>query len=183
MRKIIMILLVIAMFLPLVAEKIGGVILPDELTLGEEDLILNGGGVRKKVIIKVYTGGLYLPAKANNATSILNAETAISVRMHFIYKKVDQAKLIDAWNEGFVNGGFQNQFAVEIGKFNKMFNAPALSGDIYDIAYLPAKGVQVIKNGIEVGTIESPGFRKAVFSIWLGENSALPKLRNAMLGK
>jgi hypothetical protein len=178
-----MILLVIAMFLPLAAEKIGGVILPDKLTLGEENLILNGGGVRKKIIIKVYSCGLYLPAINSNVTNILEAKTAISVRMHFIYKEVDQAKLIEAWNEGFVNGGFQNQFAVEIAKFNKMFNAPAKKGDVYDIAYLPAKGLQVIKNGIEVGTIKSPGFRKAVFSIWLGDNSALPKLKKAMLGK
>ncbi|MCF7920180.1 MAG: chalcone isomerase family protein [Candidatus Cloacimonetes bacterium] len=182
MKKMIMMVLLIALILPLAALKVGGVDLPDKLTLGEENLVLNGAGVRTKVIIKVYAGGLYLPAKSDNAANILSEESAISVRMHFIYKEVDEAKLIEAWNEGFVNGGFEAKFAVEIARFNKLFKAPAKKGDIYDIAYLPGTGVQVIKNNVVIGTIENPAFRKAVFSIWLGEKTALPGLKKDMLG-
>ncbi|MBW2201523.1 MAG: chalcone isomerase family protein, partial [Deltaproteobacteria bacterium] len=42
------------------AMEIGGVHLPDTLMAGKSPLLLNGAGLRKKVFIKVYAGGLYL---------------------------------------------------------------------------------------------------------------------------
>ena len=43
------------------ALKIGGKSLPDTMTLGDTELVLNGAGLRKKLVIKVYAGALYLP--------------------------------------------------------------------------------------------------------------------------
>jgi len=75
------------------------------------------------------------------------------------------------------------QFAIETSRFNAMFNQPAVKGDVYDIVYLPETGVQVIRNNVVLGTIDNPGFRKAVFSIWLGDDTALPKLKEDLLNK
>lgn len=182
MRRLVVVILVFLMLLPLLAKKVGGVNLPDQISIENEDLVLNGAGLRKKVIIKVYACGLYLPAQDNSSYNILNAQTAINIRMHFIYNEVDQEKLITAWNEGFDNAGYTSKFSEEITAFNMIFNEPAKKDDIYDIAYIPGIGVQVTKNDVVLGRIEDPAFRKAVFSIWLGDNSALPKLKSALLG-
>lgn len=177
------VLLVVIMALPIFAVKIGGIVLPDNLDIGKHGLILNGAGLRKKLIIKVYACGLYLPQKTNSSAEILAADEAIAIRMHFIYNEVDQDKLIEAWNEGFAKTGALQEFAIETSRFNALFNEPAKKGDIYDIVYLPEVGVQVIKNKVVIGTIENSDFRRAVFSIWLSEETDLPKLRENLLNK
>ena len=183
MKKILIVLLVVIMALPIFAVKIGGVVLPDKLDIGNHGLILNGAGLRKKVIIKVYACGLYLPQKSNSSEEILASDEAVAIRMDFIYKKVDQKKLITAWNEGFAKTGALQEFAIETSRFNALFNEPAKKGDVYDIVYLPEIGVQVIKNKVVLGTIENSDFRRAVFSIWLGDDTALPKLKENLLNK
>jgi hypothetical protein len=182
MRKLFFIFLVVSVLAPLSALKTGGVNLPDRVKFGEEELVINGGGLRKKLIIKVYACGLYLPQKQTDSETILSDTTAIAVRMHFIYKEVDQSALIEAWNAGFAKTGALQQFAIEAAQFNALFNEPAKKGDIYDIVYLPKTGLQVIKNGSLLGTIESTGFRRAVYSIWLHPETDLPKLRQELLG-
>ncbi|MCF7911328.1 MAG: chalcone isomerase family protein [Candidatus Cloacimonetes bacterium] len=182
MKRIILLALFALLISALAAVEIGGAFLPEKLQFGENALTLNGAGMRKKVVIKVYACGLYLPQQSSSSTAILAAEGAIAIRMNFIYKKVDQEKLIDAWNEGFAKTGALQKFAIETSRFNALFSQPAVKGDIYDIVYLPGTGVQVIRNEVVLGTIENPDFRKAVFSIWLDEDTDLPKLRESLLG-
>ena len=47
------------------AAEVGGVRLDDKATVGGQELVLNGAGVRTRAIFKVYVGSLYLPAKAD----------------------------------------------------------------------------------------------------------------------
>ncbi len=183
MKKLVLLVLAMIILVPLTALTIGGVDLPDKLAAGEDGLLLNGAGLRKKAIFRVYACGLYLPGKSASSEKILNDTTAIAIRMHFILSKVDEGKLIKAWNEGFAKTGALQEFAIETSKFNALFSEPAVKGDIYDIVYIPKTGVQVIKNNIVVGTINNPNFRKSVFSIWLAENTDLTKLREKLLGK
>jgi len=42
------------------AGELAGATLPDTLKAGEKTLKLNGLGLRKKAVFKVYVGGLYL---------------------------------------------------------------------------------------------------------------------------
>ncbi len=43
------------------AREVGGVRFEDQLTLADQALVLNGVGMRVKMIIKVYAVGLYVP--------------------------------------------------------------------------------------------------------------------------
>ena len=43
--------------------EIGGVTLPDTIKVGDETLVLNGGGIREKFWLDMYVGGLYCPKK------------------------------------------------------------------------------------------------------------------------
>ena len=161
--------------------KIGGKVLPDKIQAGDNELTINGAGLRKKLIIKVYACALYLPEKENDAKTIIEANEPIAVKMHFIYKAVDPAKLIEAWNTGFSKSDISN-LQEEIKTFNSYFTKDAVKNDVYDIIYVPEVGTSVYMNNELKGTIPGLEFKKAVFSIWLGEQTELPKLKKAMLG-
>ncbi len=184
-RFITLALVVLFSLTPAAAKKIGGVTLPDNLTVGEANLVLNGAGLRKKMWIKVYAGGLYLTATSTNQNQIINADQPMAVRMHFIYDGVSPKKLIDAWNEGFeiVTNDNIGPLKAQIDQFNAMFTKEANTGDTYDIVYIPGTGTTVIMNGTEVGTVEGLPFKQALFAIWLGDEPADEGLKEGMLGE
>ena len=67
--------------------------------------------------------------------------------------------------------------------FNAYFSQKAEKNDIYDIIYIPEQGVSVYIKGELKGTIKGLDFKKAVFSIWLGEKPADSNLKKKMLGE
>ena len=69
---------------PALARDLAGVSLPDTLSAGDKTLKLNGLGLRKKAIFKVYVGGLYLEAPSKDAAAIVAADAPKAVRMHFL---------------------------------------------------------------------------------------------------
>src|SRR5262249_60989392 len=48
------------------AAELAGATLPDTLKAGEKTLKLNGLGLRKKAVFKVYVGGLYLESPSKD---------------------------------------------------------------------------------------------------------------------
>ncbi len=168
------------------AVETGGVNMPDSMTLKNgQKLILNGAGLRTKFFMKIYAGALYTKQKMNDAKKIIDADEPMAIRMHFIYDGVSAEKLINAWNEGFENatGGNIKPIKDKVDKFNSFFKEEAKKGDIYDIVYIPEQGLTVTIKGKLMGTIEGPEFKRAVFSIWLGDEPADSSLKDGMLGK
>ena len=47
--------------LNLQAADLAGVTMPDSVQVGNTTLVLNGLGLRTKIVVKVYVAGLYLP--------------------------------------------------------------------------------------------------------------------------
>ena len=168
-----------------VAKEIGGAKLPDSLMAGESKLLLNGAGLRKKLFIKVYAGGLYLTQYAKDPQKVIEADEPMAVRMHFIYDGVSGKKLVNGWNDGFdkATGGNVSSIKKEIDLFNSFFTDEAKKDDIYDIIYIPGDGVQVFMKGKLRGTVEGLDFKKALFAIWLGEKPADSGLKKGMCGK
>ena len=184
-KIIVVILLVLTMTAPAPAKEIGGVNLSDTLPAGKEQLVLNGAGLRTKMFIKVYAGGLYLRKKDSDAQKIINADEPMAIRLHFVYDGVSHEKLIEAWNEGFVNatGGNLAPLKESIDRFNSFFTEEARKGNIYDIIYSPGEGVSVIIKGKLLGIIQGLDFKKSVFAIWLGDKPADNSLKQGMLGR
>ena len=177
-------LLLFTSVIPARALEIGGVSLPEKIPAADSALLLNGAGIRKKTFlrIKVYAGGLYLLPKSSSPVAIINADAPMAVKMVFIYDGVSPKKLIDAWNEGFSAAGCTKSLSAEIQKFNLFFTEEAKRGDVYDLVYLPGVGVTVSRNGMAKGTVAGLDFKKALFSIWLGEKPADSGLKKSMLG-
>ena len=184
-RLLVIVLAVFVMSTMAVAKQVGKVELPDSMMAGTDELLLNGAGFRKKVFIKVYAAGLYLKEKQTDPQKIMDADTPMAIRMHFVHSKVSSKKLVDAWNEGFVNGTGGNiaPIKTEIDTFNAFFSQEAKKNDIYDIIYIPEQGVSVYIKGELKGSIKGLDFKKAAFSIWLGKKPADSKLKRKMLGE
>jgi hypothetical protein len=185
-KRLLVAVLTILMFASVsVAKEIGGVNLPDFLKAGENKLLLNGAGLRKKLFIKVYAGGLYLTKSTKDPQKIIQADEPMAVRMHFIYDGVSGEKLVNGWNEGFdkATGGNISDIKKEIDLFNSFFTDEAKKNDVYDIIYMPDQGVQVFMKGRLKGTVKGLAFKKALFAIWLGDKPADSGLKKGMLGE
>ena len=186
MKKLLIITLTLVLMVPVAyAKEIGGASLPESLTAGEDQLLLNGAGLRKKLFIKVYAGGLYLKQKKTDPQEIIDADDPMAIRMHFIYDGVSSKKLVDGWNEGFNDATNGNTAPIKAGidQFNGFFSEEAKKNDIYDIIYIPDQGVSVYMKDKLKGTVKGLSFKKALFSIWLGQKPADAKLKKGMLGR
>lgn len=166
--------------------KVGEVTVPNKITFGSENLILNGSGIRKKaVVLKLYSGALYLKAKATNALTILNADETMAIRLVITSGFVSSEAMSEAVEEGFEASMNDNTkpLASEIKKFTGFFSDAIVEGDTFDITYQKDKGVVAYKNDKELGTITGMAFKKALFGIWLGADPVDGKLKSGMLGK
>jgi len=185
MRKIFVLMLSLSLFIPQAfALKIGGIEMPDTLTVDSTSLVLNGAGLRKKFFVKVYAGGLYLKKKCSDPQKIIAADEPMAIRMHWTYDGVASKKIVAGWNHGFQTGtgGKIQAIQKEIAKFNSYFSQEAIKNDIYEVIYQPGKGIDVQINGKSKGFIPGLEFKKAVFGIWLGNNDELKSMKKGMLG-
>lgn len=165
--------------------KAGGVTLPNTVSFEGQKLILNGVGVREKFWMDMYAGALYLNSKSSDAKKIMAANEPMAIKIHIVSKLISSDKMIDAVNEGFESSTNGNvaPIAAEAEKFKSFFKDEISQNDIFDIVYLPSRGVVVYKNGTEKGVIKGQNFKKALFGIWLSDNPADKKLKAGMIGK
>lgn len=185
-KKILFGSLVSLMFCSGVSGKeIGAVLLPDTFQAGEDTLFLNGAGLRKRLFVKVYVGALYLRAATQDPRKIIEADEPMVVRIHIIYDGISSKDFIDALNQGFQNatGGDITPIREKIDQFTRLFRGDPKKNDLYDIVYLPGKGINVLLNSKPSGVVDGLTFKKAVFSIWLGEKPVDVGLKKGMLGK
>jgi len=189
MKKGIATLIVVGVLsLGLKAGELEGVPMPDQVTVGEHVLKLNGMGLRLKKVafikVKVYVAGLYLETPSKDPAKILNADETRRIVMHFLYKEVDRKKLVDAWIEGFESNSPKKADALKpkLERFNKFW--PTMKkGEDAVLTYVPGEGTHVSINGEEVGIIEGKDFADALFAVWLGAKPPNADLKKGLLGR
>jgi len=178
----VMVMLAISMLgTATLAAELAGATLPDTLSAGGKTLKLNGLGLRKKAMFKIYVGGLYLESPSKDAGGILASDQARAIRMHFL-RDLTKAQLVEAFQEGFEANAKDK--AGQKAAFDKML---ALVPDVKEggtltFTYVPGKGTMLQAGDKELGTFEGKGFADAVFSIWLGPKPPSEDLKKGMLG-
>jgi len=163
------------------ARELEGVTLPDTLTAGEKTLKLNGAGLRKKAMFKVYVGGLYLESPSKDAGTILTVDEAKAIRMHFL-RDLTRAQLVDAFQQDF-EANVKDK-ATQRAAFDRMLTlVPNVKeGSTLTFTYLPGKGTTLSAGNTELGVFEGKGFADAVFALWLGPKPPTEDLKKGMLG-
>ena len=165
---------------------IEGVNLPTKLSLNKTELILNGAGVRSFLFIKIYVGGLYLPAKTHDPKEIINADEPSVIRFHAISRAFTSERMAKTVREQFEksNPGKTAEFKTRLDILCDMLAKETIQiGDECDISYTPNEGIRVSKNGKDLNILLSGlDFKKALWSDWLSDIPADESLKKAMLG-
>lgn len=150
------------------AATVAGVKIADTASVNNQNLVLNGAGLRKKLMFKVYTGALYLPSKQSNAASIIAADAPRRMVMHFLMD-VDKAKIADAWTEG-LGDNTPNASAEVKTAFRTLASwmADMKEGQQIVMTYAPGTGTTVEVAGKNKGTLGGKAVADAILNTWIG---------------
>lgn len=178
--------LVLSLFvsLPTQALTIKDVDVKETMQLDNQELVLNGAGVRTKMFVDGYIAALYLTEKSQNAEAIIAAEKPMAVRLIITSNLISPKRMSDSTRDGFISstGGNIAPIAKEVEELISAFKDSVEKGDVFDLVYQPETGVTVYRNGEKKTSVQGLEFKKAMFGIWISKGTIQKDLRTKMLG-
>jgi len=183
MKPIAAALLALALAAPASAREVAGVKLDDTVSVAGQSLALNGAGIRKKFVVKVYVGALYLASPASDPEAIVAADAPKRVRMVFL-RDVGRDSILGAFRDGFeANSGAQAaQARADLDGVAGAIPDMREGGELV-VTYVPGEGSTISATGGASATVPGKAFADALFRNWLGHKPADDGLKKAMLGK
>ena len=187
MRRFPVVMMMVAALLAvpaLHAATLAGVTMPDEVTVAGKTLKLNGMGLRKKFVIKVYVAGLYLAQPSHDAAQIVAPDEIKRIDMHFLTNKATKKKMDEAWREGFEKNSPQDYAALKerVEQFADFF-PDMKDGDVIELTIIPGEGTTAALNGEVKGKIDGADFAAALMRVWLGPEPPSEGLKEGLLGR
>lgn len=166
------------------AAEVGGVKLDDKMSVGGQELVLNGAGIRTKFMFKVYVGSLYVPAKATTAAAVY-AKGPRRVQLNML-RDVTADQMIDALTEGVNQSNSAAEAAAvkaQTGELTTIMKSigPLKEGNVLTFDFVDG-ATKVSLNGAAKGSIAGDAFNKALTNAWIGDNPVQADLKKAMLG-
>ena len=185
-RNVIAALLLMTSGLPLAAE-VSGVKIDDNATVDGQQLVLNGAGMRSRLVFKVYIGALYLPQKTSSAADVVGRNQPRRM-MLLVQRDVSADMLLESMRAGLAENNSQSVLDAvrpQFDQFAAIFKSvgEAKAGQVINIDYTPALGTRIFLDGMPKGTIAGEPFNKALYNIWLGERPVQASLKKALLGQ
>lgn len=187
-RRLAAVALALGLSVPAWALDVAGVDYAPRVELGGQPLLLNGAGVRYKFVVKVYTAGLYLGAKAHTPQAVLDAPGPKRIQVAML-RDIDANELGKLLTRGMQDNSTRAEFAKSIAGTLEMADIfsrrkKLLAGDQFSVDWVPGKGTLIVVNGEQQGApIAEPEFFRALARIWLGPNPPDAQLKDALLGK
>jgi Chalcone isomerase-like len=168
------------------ALELKGVKVDETAQVDGSALVLNGAGLRQKMVFKVYVAGLYLAQKTNEASAVINDSGNKRVSMYFL-RELDAETLLKGMNEGFTDNNSATDMATiepQMQSFRQMMTSAkeVKKGDVIVLDFTPA-GTQVNINGKSLGLVKGEAFNKALLRVWLGNKPVDAALKKGMLGQ
>jgi hypothetical protein len=166
------------------AATVAGVNLEDKVTVNNQTLVLNGAGLRKKFVVKVYVGGLYLPSKQSNAATVIATDQTRRMVMHFLYS-VSKSQMADAWSEGLEDNTPKASPEVKTAfKTLESWMEDVPKGNRIVLTYVPGIGTTVEVNGKTKGVLPGKAVSDAILNTWIGPDPAPgADFKKAVLGQ
>jgi len=165
------------------AASLAGVTLPDSQQVAGKNLVLNGLGLRSKMMVKVYVAGLYLEQKSSDPNAIMKSDAPKKIIMHFVYHP-SKGQMADAFNDGFADNSPDavKTMKADIDKLNGALE-DLKAGDEMVFTYVPGTGTTLAINGKDKVTIAGQPFAQALLSVWLGPKPPTADVKKGMLGQ
>ncbi len=169
------------------AQLVAGVKFDDRCEVAGQTLVLNGAGIRTKLIIKVYAVGLYLPAPDRNAGSVLARPGPKSIHITML-RDVRGHDLSEALIKGMVANLSPKELQTLQSRLDDLHTAlmsagDAKKGDEIQLDYLPDSGAHIVLGGKPLGKdIPGEDFYQGLLKIWIGEKVSDKGLKADLLG-
>lgn len=187
--KHLLVAVVAALFFNLAAAvEVAGVKFDDKTRVGSGELVVNGAGLRKKAVFKVYAMALYLPEKSGDAAAVLAAKGGKRISISLL-RDLSAQQFVEALQEGVANNHSEAEMASLKDRL-KQFSDTLLAagepktGTSVFIDWLPESGTRLTVNGQVKGKdLAGDDFYKALLKIWLGNKPVQDDLKQALLGK
>jgi hypothetical protein len=173
--------------LPSFAAEIAGVKFADQVRADGAQLVLNGAGLRRKFIFKVYAMALYLPSKAGSAAAAIDAVGPKRIAIGML-RDVDAKTFSDALREGIEDNHSEAQVKAIEARLKQLEAVMQKVGTAKDgmriwLDWVPGAGTQVSIDGAPAGAaIAGEDFYRALLRIWLGPHAVQDDLKRALLG-
>ena len=186
MKTIIAAICLLAIAFASIAAEVSGIKVDDKATVGGQELVLNGAGMRTRLFLKVYVGALYVPQKTSNIQGVIGRNQPRRMAMT-LQRDVSADQLLEAVRAGLADNNSQadlDAIRTQVDEFVTIFKSvgEAKAGQMIVIDYIPADGTRISLDGSLKGTIGGEAFSKALFSTWLGEKPVQESLKKALLG-
>ena len=173
---------------PAQALELAGAQFPDQITVANKPLQLNGAGVRYKAMFRVYAAGLYAPSKSTVVAEV--SDTATPKRLHIVMlREIDSTELGNMFARGMEENaerGAMTRLLPSIMRMSQVFSdhKRLVAGDSFQMDWVPGTGAVLTIKGKVIGEpFREPEFYRALLGIWLGPKPADWKLKDAMLGR
>lgn len=184
--KTILTSLILSLFMALPAQAltIKGVDVKESMRLENQNLVLNGAGVRTKWFVDGYVAALYLGEKTTDAQAVMSADEPMAVRLIITSGMITPKRMSSSTRDGFVSstGGNIAPIADEVDMLISAFKDSVEKGDVFDLVYLPEEGVTVYRNGEKKTQVQGLEFKKALLGIWISERGIQKSLRKKLMG-
>lgn len=170
------------------AAEIAGVRIDDKARVGASELILNGAGLRTRVVFKVYVGALYLPEKRSSAADTLALKGPKRVSMTLL-RDLSAEQLVEALEDGIRRNHGEAEVAALRSRMDALAAVMRSIGKapektVVTLDWAPAAGTRVTVDGAARGEpIAGEDFYAALLRIWLGDKPVDESLKKAMLGQ
>ena len=157
------------------------------ITLGGEELLLNGTGIRQVAWFQGFATGLYLRAKATTAEQVVALPGAKRLQLRLLVD-VPAKEFAKAFDKGVTRNAPPAELpalAARMDRFRQMvLDAEKVrTNDVVDLDFIPAQGLRFMINGKSQGApLPGADFYGALLRAFVGERPYDKKMRVGLLG-
>lgn len=167
------------------AMTVAGVTLPEQVSMDEHLLQLNGAGLREEFVFDVYVAALYTSTPSQNAQTIIDSPKPQQIRLYLL-RSITLQELNSSLKNGMqnnLNEQEQAELSPALLSFEKSIQeiGAANAGDTITLS-LMGDAVVIHFNERQIASVSDPKLGAALLQIWLGNNPAQPSLKAALLG-
>jgi hypothetical protein len=171
------------------ALDVAGVKVDERLKLANQDLVLNGAGIRYAAagLVRVYVAALYLPQKKNTSVDIgaLKGPKRMQLSVMREINSNDFSKALLSGMRANLSSAEQQKHFESLLKLGQIFGQiPTLKkGESIIIDSVPGTGTVVLVNNKRVGEVfQDDTFFQALLQIWIGPKPIDESLKPVLLG-
>jgi long-chain acyl-CoA synthetase len=165
------------------AAVVEGVRLDDRIAIEGRSLVLNGAGVRAKLVLKVYVAALYVPKRTRDVRSVF-ASVPRRLQMNMLLT-VSSGEIIDALLDTMADNSSAAELAAVKAETDQLVALirpfkEVNKGDTITLDFVDG-GTNLGWNGKFQGRIPGEAFNRALLRIWLGPKPVQQDLKLQLL--